>query len=47
MNKTLKWHKRFTEKKRIFYGLSPYKGYWFSWFKGVVWGIFIMWLIKL
>ena len=34
----------FTEKKRIAYGLSYYQAYWFSWFKGIVFGILLMWV---
>jgi histidyl-tRNA synthetase len=40
-----KWHINFTVKKRIAYGLSYYQGYWFSWYKALVFGVFIMWML--
>ena len=36
----------FTEKKRNAYGLSYYQAYWFSWFKGIVFGILLMWIFN-
>jgi len=44
----LKWHKKFTERKLKFYGLSKLSNYqlsWISWVKGLVTGIMIAYLI--
>ena len=42
------WHKKFTERKLKFYGLSKLSNYqlsWISWIKGLVTGIMIAYLI--
>jgi hypothetical protein len=41
----IRWHKEFSEKKRLFYGLSHYGAYWVSWIKGIIFGMLIMYFI--
>ena len=45
MKNIYNWHKNFTEKKRLYWDLSHYQAYWISWFKGIVMGLIIAFLV--
>ncbi len=46
MKNIYNWHKNFTEKKRLYWDLSHYQAYWISWFKGIVMGLIIAFLVS-
>ena len=41
----IKWHKKQIEKNLNYFGFSEYQGFWFSFVKGLLFGILIMWFI--
>lgn len=41
----IKWHKKQIERNLNYFGFSEYQGFWISFTKGLLFGIFIMWLI--
>ena len=41
----IKWHKKQIEKNLNYFGFTEYQGLWISFFKGLFFGILIMWLM--